>query len=129
MQCFCFNKIRDNNGRIIGYQFRDGKGNEFRLDAEATKANIMNGSIEPTNLKLTSNGRIISCKVEVENTHEELSARLRRYLVGISTNCNIAVSTLNFLIRIKTEINNISFNYYREINKIKSKLLAKFHLF
>ena len=90
MQCFCFNKIRDNNDRIIMYQFRDGKGNEFRLDAEATKANIMNGSIEPTNLKLTSNGRIISCKVEVENTHEELSARLRRYLVNISTNCNIA---------------------------------------
>lgn len=90
MQCFCIYKVRGRNGRIVGYQFTDGRGDEFRLDAETTKRRIVNGSLEPINLKLTSDGKLISYKTEVENSYEELSARVRRYLVEISTRCNIA---------------------------------------
>lgn len=90
MQCFCIYKVRGRNGRIVGYQFTDGRGDEFRLDAETTKRRIVNGSLEPINLKLTSDGKLIYYKTEVENSYEELSARVRRYLVEISTRCNIA---------------------------------------
>ena len=95
MQCFCLYKVRGSNGRIIGYQFTDGKGNEFRLDAEATKNNIINGSLEPTNLKLASDGKLISCKAVVDRNYEELSARVRSYIVSISTHCNIAFKRFN----------------------------------
>ena len=43
MQCFCIYKVRGRNGRIVGYQFTDGRGDEFRLDAETTKRRIVNG--------------------------------------------------------------------------------------
>ena len=95
MKCFCHYKVRGNNGRIIGYHFTDEKGNEFHLDAEATKANIISGIIEPINLKLTSNGKLISCKAEVDSDCEELSARVRSYIVSISTHCNIAFKRFN----------------------------------
>ena len=60
------------------------------MDAETTKRRIVNGSLEPINLKLTSDGKLISCKAEVDGDCEELSARVRSYLVSISTHCNIA---------------------------------------
>ena len=90
MQCFCIYKLRGHNGRIVGYQFTDNRGGEFRLDAETTKRRIVNGSLKPINLKLTSNGKLISCKAEVDGECEELSARVRSYLLSISTHCNIS---------------------------------------
>lgn len=55
----CTHKFRDLHGRIYGYRIKDNYYNETDYEAAVLKDYIRNGMLEVTNLKLTSDGRLI----------------------------------------------------------------------
>lgn len=55
----CTHKFRDLHGRIYGYRIKDNYYNETDYEAAVLKDYIRNGMIVVTNLKLTSDGRLV----------------------------------------------------------------------
>lgn len=55
----CTEKLRDKNNRIVGYELRDCNGTKMRFTSEQVKQAVFLQQITITNLKLTSDGRLI----------------------------------------------------------------------
>ena len=55
----CVEKLREVNGKIYGYTLVDNDGKQQKIRAEVLKMNIRDGKGNVTNLKLTSDKRLI----------------------------------------------------------------------
>lgn len=55
----CTEKLRDKNNRIVGYELQDCNGKKMRFTSEQVKQAVFLQQITVTNLKLTSDGRLI----------------------------------------------------------------------
>lgn len=63
----CIQKIRDNNGKIVTYILEDENGNKTNVPAYSLKNSMIYKQIDITNLKLTSDGRLIDKKDTEQN--------------------------------------------------------------
>lgn len=64
LNCKCVEKLRNNNGTIKGYILEDNQGIQQYLEANLLKSYIMEGKIKISNLKLTSDNKLIDCKTK-----------------------------------------------------------------
>ena len=69
----CINKVRDKNNIIIGYNLTDRTGKTAYIDAKNVKSAIASGKIAVDNLKLTSDGRLISVNPDNTNDNKDRS--------------------------------------------------------
>lgn len=58
----CVDKIRNSNGKIIGYRLSCVNGEIISIQSSVLKDKIRSGSMDVINLKLTSDGRLIDTK-------------------------------------------------------------------
>lgn len=123
-------KHRDKQGRIVGYTLQDSTGKKVNFYSEDLKMHIKNKNLEVTNLKLTSDGKLID-KVEKEiikpvkkqqdrpfraYTLEELSEELESY---IRFECSdIGGSKFD-------ELYANNKDYFGTINLIREELIAR----
>lgn len=63
----CIEKIRDNSGKIVTYILEDENGNRTNVPAYSLKNSMIYKQIDITNLKLTSDGRLIDKKDTEQN--------------------------------------------------------------
>lgn len=63
----CIQKIRDNSGKIVTYTLEDENGNRTNVPAYSLKNSMIYKQIDITNLKLTSDGRLIDKKDTEQN--------------------------------------------------------------
>lgn len=68
----CIQKFRDKQGKIYGYRLQYLSGQTQDVKPENLKQAIKNNQIQVTNLKLTSNNRLIDAKDEVKLPNEKL---------------------------------------------------------
>ena len=55
----CVEKLREANGKIYGYTLVDNDGKQKKVRAEVLKMNIRDGKVNVSNLKLTSDKRLV----------------------------------------------------------------------
>lgn len=68
IQAKCIQKFRDKNNKIYGYRLQDQAGKQINVTTQQLKSAIANKQINIINLKLTSDNRLVSCKIS-NNTH------------------------------------------------------------
>lgn len=83
----CTEKLRDKNNRIVGYELQDCNGKKMRFTSEQVKQAVFLQQITVTNLKLTSDGRLVKysekpkTKVrtnkKVDNNKETLESKIK----------------------------------------------------
>lgn len=79
IQVKCIQKFRDKNNQIIGYRLQDTNGNTKDIDSQSLKQSIISHKIDVTNLKLTSDNRLI----DKDDADKEVSKpSLRQALFG-----------------------------------------------
>ena len=69
----CTKKLRDNNNRIVGYELQDCNGKKMRFTSEQVKQAVFLQQIAITNLKLTSDGRLIDSTESVTSDGQSKS--------------------------------------------------------
>ena len=74
MAVICIRKIRDTQGKIVSYLLEDEGHNQKIVEPLNLKAAIINGTVQVTNLKLTSDGRLIDCNPIEGNTKDDILA-------------------------------------------------------
>lgn len=62
IQCKCTARVRDNSNVITHYHLIDDSGNKVIVTSEYLKGALRNKSVNISNLKLTSDGRIVAVK-------------------------------------------------------------------
>lgn len=82
----CIQKFRDKNNIIIGYRLQDSNGAVIDVEPQKLKAVILSGQLEVSNLKLTSDGRLIDKRESTvidkkENKQLELSYKEKQKLL------------------------------------------------
>lgn len=60
IQCKCTARVRNNSNVITHYHLIDGSGNKVIVTSEYLKDALRNKSVSISNLKLTSDGRIVA---------------------------------------------------------------------
>lgn len=60
VQCKCTARVRNNSNVITHYHLIDDSGNKVIVTSEYLKDALMNKSVSISNLKLTSDGRIVA---------------------------------------------------------------------
>lgn len=78
----CTEKLRDKNGRIVGYELKDDNGNKMKFNSKQVKQAVFLRQITITNLKLTSGGRLIDTQntdITYENMAHALNKLLKKY--------------------------------------------------
>lgn len=80
----CIEKIRDNNNNIKAYILEDNSGVKMQITSTELKAYIKNNKIKLTNLRLTSDNKLIDCsdKEEYERvgTDELINIYLKHFV-------------------------------------------------
>lgn len=66
--CTCVHKYRNNSNIIKGYVLEDSNGNREEIDGASLKQSIKMGYVKVTNLKLTSDNKLIDDKGEIDIT-------------------------------------------------------------
>lgn len=69
----CTKKLRDKNGRIVGYELKDCNGNKMKFSSEQVKQAVFLQQITIKNLKLTSDGRLIDSTESVQSDSQSKS--------------------------------------------------------
>jgi len=69
----CTSKVRDKYGNIRGYVIEDESGKSTQISANNLKNALRNNNIHVTNLKLTSDGRLIDKKQGNQTAHSKIS--------------------------------------------------------
>lgn len=69
----CTEKLRDKNNRIVGYELQDCNGKKMRFTSEQVKQAVFLQQITVTNLKLTSDGRLIDNTESVKSDGQSKS--------------------------------------------------------
>lgn len=69
----CTKKLRDKNNRIVGYELEDCNGKRMRFNSKQVKQAIFLQQITITNLKLTSDGRLIDNTESVQSDGQSKS--------------------------------------------------------
>ena len=78
----CINKKRDKNNNIIAYRIQDLSGKQMDVTPEQLKIAIFNYQVDCTNLRLTSNNRLIDSDnylnnyIESKNTNVDSETKL-----------------------------------------------------
>lgn len=87
----CLEKIRNNNGRIIGYRLEDAFGTVREIQPKPLKEAIIQGKVEVINLAMSTDGKIIDKitptkqqKIYVETPIERFLLKCR--MAGININ-------------------------------------------
>lgn len=62
VQCKCTARVRNNSNVITHYHLIDDSGNKVIVTSEYLKDALRNKSVSISNLKLTSDGRIVAIK-------------------------------------------------------------------
>lgn len=75
----CVEKIRDNNGVITHYVLQDTNGDLKKAEACYVKEALKDGRISCVNLKISSDGRVISKKVKEEVKNPTISKVLIKF--------------------------------------------------
>lgn len=70
----CIQKVRDPQGKIVSYLLEDEGHNQKIVEPLNLKAAIINGAAQVTNLKLTSDGRLIDSNPNEGNTKDDILA-------------------------------------------------------
>lgn len=70
----CIQKVRDSQGKIVSYLMEDEYHNQKIVEPLDLKATIINGAVQVTNLKLTSDGRLIDSNPNEGNTKDDILA-------------------------------------------------------
>lgn len=70
----CIQKVRDPQGKIVSYLMEDECHNQKMVEPLDLKATIINGAVQVTNLKLTSDGRLIDSNPNEGNTEDDILA-------------------------------------------------------
>lgn len=132
--CICIQKFRDKRGNIYGYRLKDSSGNIQDVTPDNLKCAISKGHICVTNLKLTSNNKLVGANdiQEKYNSYAALtSEKSISNLLGNTPN-KPSYSTMNnndkqaYLenrakeIIDKTNISNILDEYYGLYTYIKT---------
>lgn len=73
----CTEKLRDKNNRIVGYELQDCNGKKMRFTSEQVKQAVFLQQITVTNLKLTSDGRLIGNTEPAQSEMEEYNSFVR----------------------------------------------------
>ena len=73
----CTEKLRDKNNRIVGYELQDCNGKKMRFTSEQVKQAVFLQQITVTNLKLTSDGRLIDNTESAKSEMEEYNSFVR----------------------------------------------------
>lgn len=60
VQCKCTARVRNNSNVITHYHLIDDSGNKVIVTSEYLKGALMNKSVNVSNLRLTSDGRIVA---------------------------------------------------------------------
>lgn len=60
VQCKCTARVRNNSNVITHYHLIDDSGNKVIVTSEYLKGALRNKSVDVSNLKLTSDGRIVA---------------------------------------------------------------------
>lgn len=60
VQCKCTARVRNNSNVITHYHLIDDSGNKVIVTSEYLKGALRNKSVNVSNLKLTSDGRIVA---------------------------------------------------------------------
>lgn len=61
IQATCIQKFRDKRGVIVGYRLQDSNGAVNDVNSLQLKQAIRDGRVSITNLRLTSDGRLVDC--------------------------------------------------------------------
>lgn len=75
----CIQKVRDSQGKIVSYLMEDEYHNQKIVEPLDLKATIINGAVQVTNLKLTSDGRLIDSNPNEGNTKDDILAIQNEY--------------------------------------------------
>lgn len=81
IKAVCVEKYKDKNGNIIGYKLQDNNGRQLRFDAGQVKQAIFLNQLEVINLKLTSDGRLISTNILENNDIIKICNYLSRLMI------------------------------------------------
>lgn len=81
IKALCVEKYKDKNGNIIGYKLQDNNGRQLRFDAGQVKQAIFLNQLEVINLKLTSDGRLISTNILENNDIIKICNYLSRLMI------------------------------------------------
>lgn len=68
----CIQKVRNPQGKIVSYLMEDEYHNQKIVEPLDLKATIINGAVQVTNLKLTSDGRLIDSDPNEGNTKDDI---------------------------------------------------------
>lgn len=75
----CTEKLRDKSNRIVGYELEDCNGNKMRFTSEQVKQAVFLRQIAITNLKLTSDGRLIDNTDSVKSDNQLKSTKNNQF--------------------------------------------------
>ena len=98
IKALCVEKYKDKNGNIIGYKLQDNNGVQLKFDADQVKKAIFLKQLEVINLKLTSDGRLISTNILESNDIIKICNYLDRLMITEvikNTRLVLVNSTLN----------------------------------
>lgn len=117
----CISKIRNKHGIIVGYKLRSLKdGAETIVKAEQLKDSMHRQSVEISNLKLTTDGRIIDKKIVPDEFAKEFDGKNKTFeTVNVRANSNEKIANAY----TTSGSNPSQVNY--AVNKINSKRVGK----
>lgn len=78
----CYNKYRDKNNKILGYELLDENGSTGQIGADELKRLMASNQIIITNLKLTTDNRIID---KINDKNDKAFEKIKNHVKGI---CN-----------------------------------------
>lgn len=131
--CRCVDKIRKGS-KIVGYTLVDSSGEKRNIGADELKLGIKTGNISVTNLKITSDGRLIESKQEQDfplyNTYSysEIQVIFKRnnryYAVGCGGEVGLIKSSNEIPEELKNKVLDFSDKHFEsELNKNITRLV------
>lgn len=131
--CKCINKIRKGN-KIIGYTLMDNSGEQRNIGADELKLGIKKGNISVSNLKITSDGRLIESKQEQDfplydiYNYSEIQVIFKRsnkyYAVGVDGEVGLIESDNEIPKELRNKILDFSDKHFvNEINQSITRLV------
>ena len=112
IQFRCIEKVRDNNGRIVKYCLQALQGPTQYVTADFLKRKLASGGVIITNLKLTSDNRIIDCEENIKPTQTNLESNMRaKYPSLPNTVMTAANITSSVMLKLKHRFQEKYFSY------------------
>ena len=81
--CKAIDKIKDKKGITVGYVLADTNGKKVRVNSKDIKKSIKEGKIEVSNLKITSDGRLMFNKNTPNHLNNTLTNFYKKQLLDV----------------------------------------------